>query len=373
MGMSAGAGQPAVRVKGLVKRFVTRRGAVTALGGVSLDVAPGERLVLLGPSGCGKTTLLRCIAGLELPDEGEIEIDGVPVFCSGRRLIVPPERRGISMVFQSYALWPHMTVFENVAYPLRNRGAPGREIEGRVQAALDTVGCGTLTHRHPGQLSGGQQQRVALARAIVGRDAMVLFDEPLSNVDAKVREQLRIELVAMQKKLGFAAIYVTHDQLEATAIATRMVVMSTGSIAQVGTPREIYEGPVSRYVAEFTGTANELPGTVVDRGAEGRAVDSPFGVLRSDMAQAHRTADAVQILFRPEHVQLSATRESEANSWEATVEDRIFLGANIEHVLKAGDRLFIARGTPRESFADGTVVWAHVPPGQLRVFPRDAE
>jgi iron(III) transport system ATP-binding protein len=369
---TAVATRPAVRVRNLVKRFHTRRGTVMALDHVSLDVAPSERLVLLGPSGCGKTTLLRCLAGLELPDEGEIEINGQTVFSSVQRIVVPPERRGISMVFQSYALWPHMTVFENVAYPLRNRGKPKGEIELRVEAALSTVGCQQLIHRHPGQLSGGQQQRVSLARAIVGNDSLVLFDEPLSNVDAKVREQLRIELVAMQKRLGFAAVYVTHDQLEATAVAHRMVVMNTGSIAQAGTPREIYEGPASRYVAEFTGTANEVPGEIVDRDAHGLTVDTPFGRLRSEGAGAYRRGQKVRVLFRPEHVQLSQARAGETNSWQSMIETCVFLGTQLEHVLRNEDRFFVARGTASETFRDDSTVWVHVPARYLRVFAEES-
>jgi iron(III) transport system ATP-binding protein len=360
--------QPAVRVRNLVKRFHTRRGTVMALDHVSLDVAPSERLVLLGPSGCGKTTLLRCLAGLEVPDEGEIEINGQLVFSSAQHIAVPPERRGISMVFQSYALWPHMTVFENVAYPLRNRRKPKGEIELRVETALRTVGCDSLIHRHPGQLSGGQQQRVSLARAIVGNDSLVLFDEPLSNVDAKVREQLRIELVAMQKRLGFAAVYVTHDQLEATAIAHRMVVMNTGSIAQAGTPREIYEGPVSRYVAEFTGTANEVPGEILGWDADGLTVETPFGRLRSESAGDYRCGQKVRILFRPEHVQISLQRLDDTNCWQSVIETSMFLGTQHEHVLRNGDRYIVTRGTTDQTFRDDSTVWVHVPARYLRVF-----
>lgn len=352
-----------------MKRFHTRRAEVLALDRVSVDVAPGERLVLLGPSGCGKTTLLRCLAGLETPDEGEIEINGKTVFSSNRGILVPPEHRGISMVFQSYALWPHMTVFENVAYPLRNRKVPQRDIAARVELALKTVGCDALIHRHPGQLSGGQQQRVSLARAIVGNDSLVLFDEPLSNVDAKVREQLRIELVAMQKKLGFAAVYVTHDQLEATAVAHRMIVMNTGSIAQVGTPREIYEGPASRYVAEFTGTANEVPGEVAGRDSHGLIVSTPFGHLVAEMSEDFASGQKVQVLFRPEHVQLSCAREAPTNSWRTTVESCIFLGTQLEHVLRIEDRFLVARGSTREAFEDDSSVWVYVHPRHLRVFP----
>ena len=204
--------EPAVRLSGLSKSFRRADGAVVrAIDDVDLDVEPGEFVVLLGPSGCGKTTLLRTIAGLETPDRGRIEISGRTHFSSERGIAEPPERRGISMIFQSYALWPHMTVFKNVAYPLQSRRrVPKHDIAGRVRRALAQVGIDELERQHPAQLSGGQQQRVALARALVSQDSLVLFDEPLSNVDAKVREQLRAELSEMQRELGFTAIFVTR-------------------------------------------------------------------------------------------------------------------------------------------------------------------
>ncbi|MDE3078339.1 MAG: ABC transporter ATP-binding protein, partial [Chloroflexota bacterium] len=242
---SAGGREARVAVRNLTKVYHTRRGPVLALDNVSLEIAAGEILVLLGPSGCGKTTLLRCIAGLERPDSGELYVQGRPVFSSSTHVWLPPERRQLSMVFQSYALWPHMTVFENVAYPLRNVKVPAAEVRERTEAVLGVVGLGAYAPAYPGQLSGGQQQRVALARAIVANEGVVLFDEPLSNLDAKVRERLRVDLLALQRDIGFSALYVTHDQTEATALGDRIAVMSTGRMAQSGTPVEIYDRPSS--------------------------------------------------------------------------------------------------------------------------------
>lgn len=254
-GGEPGPGAGVVRLRDLTKRYRRADGEITAaVDGVALDVAPGEFLVLLGPSGCGKTTLLRSIAGLERPDGGTVEIDGRPVFGPG--VNVPPERRGISMVFQSYALWPHLTVHDNVAYPLQNRRGERLTkagIASRVRDSLALVGIDHLAGQYPGELSGGQQQRIALARAFIAGDGLVLFDEPLSNIDAKVRERLRADLLAMQRRLGFAAVYVTHDQTEAMELASRVAVMRDGRIEQLGTPHDIYVRPTSRYVANFVG------------------------------------------------------------------------------------------------------------------------
>src|SRR5690606_21791699 len=255
-----------VAITGLHKRF--RRGdgsVVRAIDDVTLSVGRGELVVLLGPSGCGKTTLLRSIAGLEQPDSGEITVSGTTQYSSERGLDVPPERRNISMIFQSYALWPHMTVFDNVAYPLQSRRSrrPAKdELRRRVREALTLVGVPELERQYHSQMSGGQQQRVALARALVSNDEVVLFDEPLSNVDAKVREQLRLELLAMQRSLGFSAVCGTHDQAAAMELAHRIAVIDTGRVAQIGTPQEIYLRPATRYVANFIGASNEVVGRV---------------------------------------------------------------------------------------------------------------
>lgn len=261
----------AVDVTGLRMVYRDNKGAeFTALDNVELHVPGGQFWVLLGPSGCGKTTLLRCLAGLETPRDGTIAIDGAVAVDQGKTKLGAQERP-VGMVFQSYALWPHMTVAQNVAYPLtvvpRRRRMARKDIDARVAQVTDSMQIGHLRDRKIGQLSGGQQQRVALARAVVGGNQVVLFDEPLSNIDAKVREQLRIELKAMQREFGFTAIYVTHDQAEAMDLADQIVVLDHGEIVQIGSPRDIYYRPNNRHVAEFIGTSNILTG-VIQRSAD---------------------------------------------------------------------------------------------------------
>lgn len=245
---------PGVSLRKVLKRF----GALVAVNGVDLDVADGEMLTLLGPSGCGKTTTLRMIAGLEDPDGGSIHIGEAPVFDQDRRINVPSERRDLGMVFQSYAIWPHMTVAENVAYPLRMRHVKREEIATKVKAVLEQVGLKGYEDTPAPNLSGGQQQRVALARSLVFEPRVLLLDEPLSNLDAKLREHMRYELRFMQRRLGVTALYVTHDQEEALTLSDRVVVMNHGVIEQIDTPDAVYERPASRFVAEFIGKANFL-------------------------------------------------------------------------------------------------------------------
>ena len=253
---SPAAGTASIEVKDLVVRY----GKVAAVRGVSLSVGAGEHLTLLGPSGCGKTTTLRAIAGLEKPESGEIRIDGAVVYSSSPRVQVPPEKRGLSMVFQSYAIWPHMTVFDNVAYGLRVRRVSDRELAEKVKWALELVQMGELGDRSASKLSGGQQQRVALARAFVFSPSVLLFDEPLSNLDAKLRAEMRIEIKELQRRLGITSVYVTHDLEEALAISDRIVVMKDGVIEQIGSPAEIYDLPRNAFVADFVGSANLIRG-----------------------------------------------------------------------------------------------------------------
>ncbi|RZA13144.1 MAG: ABC transporter ATP-binding protein, partial [Lysobacteraceae bacterium] len=250
-----------VEVRNLTRRY-RGKGAggqasvVTAVDDVSLSVRAGELVVLLGPSGCGKTTLLRSVAGLDRPDAGTIQINGRSVFNAGANLFVPPEDRHIGMMFQSYALWPHMTVAQNVAYPLASSRGRAETFAPQVAAMLDKLGVSGLGHRYPGELSGGQQQRVALARALIASPSVILFDEPLSNVDAKVRRRLRAELRELKARTNFAGIYVTHDQEEAMELADTLVVMDSGRIRQSDAPRHVYAHPASLYVAEFVGEMN---------------------------------------------------------------------------------------------------------------------
>src|SRR6187551_1313397 len=248
--------KPHIEVENLEVSF----GAVPAVRGVSFTVTHGEQLTLLGPSGCGKTTTLRAIAGLEKPVAGEIRIDGAPIYSAARNINVPAEKRGLSMVFQSYAIWPHMSVFDNVAYGLRVRREEAAAIRNKVIQALALVQMQAFADRRASQLSGGQQQRVALARAFVFQPSVLLFDEPLSNLDAKLRADMRIELRELQHRLGITSVYVTHDLEEALAISDRIVVMRDGMIEQTGTPDEIYRLPNSAFVADFVGSANLIRG-----------------------------------------------------------------------------------------------------------------
>jgi iron(III) transport system ATP-binding protein len=267
-------------VKGLAKNYGAH-GEVRALDSVDLEFPPGKCTVLLGPSGCGKTTVLRSIAGLVAPDAGRIEIGGTAAFDSAAGIDLAPETRQLGMVFQSYALWPHMTVAENIAYPLQS-GAVGRlEIAQKVEAMLDWIGLRGLGGRYVHELSGGQQQRVSLGRAMVGSPRAILFDEPLSNLDARLREHMRMELLALRQKVPFTSIYVTHDLLEAMTLGDQVVVMRAGKVEQIGRPEDIFRRPRNRFVAEFVGIPNLVEGTIRGREGEGFIVDTALGVLRA--------------------------------------------------------------------------------------------
>jgi iron(III) transport system ATP-binding protein len=283
-----------IRLVDLRKSF----GATLALGGISVTVKDGELLALLGPSGCGKSTTLQILAGFLLPDSGEVWSDDH--LLSSPRGAVPPERRRMSLVFQSYALWPHMTVFQNIAFGLEMRRLESGEIKRRVHAIVELVGLAGYERRYPHELSGGQQQRVALARALVVQPDTLLFDEPLSNLDANLREQMRFEIRRIHQETGITMVYVTHDQGEAMVIADRIAVMNGGQIEQVGTPREIYESPQSHFVASFIGRANCLPGHLVAPGVV-RCGEIHF---RTDEDSPFRPGDAVILCVRPHAVQV---------------------------------------------------------------------
>jgi len=342
----------AVRVLDLAKEFRRAGGdKVSAVDGVSLEVSSGEMIVVLGPSGCGKTTLLRCIAGLETPSGGEIW-SGDQLLSSGDKGIIrPPEKRNFGMIFQTYAIWPHMSVFKNVAYPLAARRVPGDVIAGRVREALATVGIADLENEYPSDLSGGQQQRIAFARCLVADPEVILFDEPLSNVDAKVREELRIELRTMQQRIGFAGIYVTHDQEEAMAIADRIMVMRKGSSQQIGPPEEIYGKPRNRFTANFIGVANEWPGKAI--GADNRTGMCTFStgigeitVAADNIATDFAPGDDVIVTSRPESVVVTRDEpaESNDNAWEGELQTVMFRGAYFEYIVDVGGVSFRARG-----------------------------
>lgn len=369
---------PRIQITGLTKIYRRAGGkAIKPIDNIDLTVEENELVVLLGPSGCGKTTLLRCVAGLERPDEGEIRINGELVFSAKKNLFVPPDKRKLSMIFQSYALWPHMTIFQNVAYPLQNQGLRANEIRERVLAVLAMVGIGGLEEQHPGRISGGQQQRVALARALVSNADVVLFDEPLSNVDAQVRGQLRFELQRMQRKIGFSGLYVTHDQTEAMELAHRVAVLETGTIAALGSPRTVYDDPASEYVANFVGAANLLAGQVQSADAMTAEVGTAIGNFQLNKpSRALRTGDAVQLLIRPERFRLSATEPTSGNRLRAHVDGRLFSGPHIEYVVTAGAntlRVWSQGADDEHGFAEGSEVWLGCSADAVRVVPLKQE
>jgi iron(III) transport system ATP-binding protein len=368
VGTEAAAGVGIV-ISNLTKTFTRRSGEkVRAVDDISLEVALGEFLVLLGPSGCGKTTLLRLLAGLEHPESGSIAIGGTVVYDRSAGISVAPENRPASMVFQSYALWPHMTAFENVAYPLRSRRVGKDEVHRRVTEVLEMVGVERLAAQLPSQMSGGQQQRIALARAVVAGEDAVLFDEPLSNVDAKVRDHLRLEMLRMQRELGFTAVYVTHDQEEAMTLGTRIAVLQEGRIAQLGSPREVYERPASRYVANFVGAADELPGRVVERGGDLVVVETGVGRLAVATANAPDASEVV-VVVRPEAWRIDASDRAE-NQLPAVVEASVFLGgARTEYLARAGDTRLRVWDREGAELASGTAISVSVDPERLLVYP----
>ena len=332
-------------VRELVKTFAGSkaegRGRVHAVDGISVHVDEGELFTLLGPSGCGKTTTLRCIAGLEMPDGGEISVAGRTLFSSTEHVRVPANERGLGMVFQSYAIWPHMNVQKNVAFPLEvlpRKKRPSRsEIRQRVERALAVVKLDHLASRQATDLSGGQQQRLALARALVMEPPLLLLDEPLSNLDAKLRDDMRLELKRLQRELGITGVYVTHDQVEALAMSNTVAVMRDGKIEQVGRPRDVYERPNSRFVADFIGTSNFIDGVVEEKRPGGYLIRTSQGSLDVPSDAQHVPGDAVVVSARPEHIALSiATNGSGPNRWAGRVAVRSFLGEVVDHVVAVG-------------------------------------
>jgi iron(III) transport system ATP-binding protein len=335
-------GNAMVELTHLSKTF----GEELAVRDVNVTAGKGEFITLLGPSGCGKTTTLRCIAGLERFDAGEIRIGGDVVAAPERGIYLNPEQRNIGMVFQSYAVWPHMTVFDNVAYGLRVRRAPSGIIKERTMRSLELVGLGHLAERFATKLSGGQRQRVALARAIVYEPRVVLFDEPLSNLDAKLREQMRVELVRLQHEVGITSVYVTHDQAEALVMSDRVVVMNNGVIQQIDDPQTIYARPANAFVANFIGVANLLPATLLGRAGEFCDLEIALGEghaplrLRAAGGEGAAAGQKVTLNLRPEDITLdsgpAADDRSGGNRFEGEVIDTIYLGNVMECRVKVG-------------------------------------
>jgi iron(III) transport system ATP-binding protein len=322
----------ALVIEDLVKVFP---GGVQAVDHVSLRIEEGQFATLLGPSGCGKTTTLNCIAGLETPDGGRIAVGDVVLTDVARRIALPPERRNLGMVFQSYALWPHMTVQENLAFGLKLQRVPSAEMRTRIAEALELVGLGGMEGRYPFQLSGGQQQRVALARAVVARPRLLLLDEPLSNLDAKVREQARLWLRELQQRLGITTVYVTHDQAEALAISDMVAVMSEGRLLQYAPPREIYERPASRFVADFIGQTSFLRGTVVESAEDTVRVRLASGdVLAAATDQRWQEGARVALAIRAERLRLVQDAEPASNVMTARIKASVYVGAAYQYELE---------------------------------------
>ncbi|MCW5773356.1 MAG: ABC transporter ATP-binding protein [Rhodospirillaceae bacterium] len=360
-GTEAQAAAPILDVTGLEVAYAADTGPVRAVDGVGFALRKGEFFTLLGPSGCGKTTTLRSVAGFEAPTAGTIAIAGRTVFDGAGGTSVPVHRRDIAMVFQSYAIWPHMSVAENVAFPLAAAGLRGRAARVRVQQALDMVGLGALIDRPATQLSGGQQQRVALARAIAKNAALLLLDEPLSNLDAQLREQMRGELAALQARLGTTTLYVTHDQEEALSLSDRVALMRNGRIVECGTPQALYYRPQKLFTARFIGRAELVPCTVRQRANGTAELDTPLGtvVSRAAAAEGPRTAT---LMLRPEHVAIVPEGADLPNRFPGTVRAAVFLGRVAEYDVElAGLRLKLQSLSTR-LHEPGDRVTLHVPP-----------
>ncbi|HUE75662.1 MAG TPA: ABC transporter ATP-binding protein [Chloroflexota bacterium] len=350
-----------ITLNSITKRF----GDVKAVNDVSLSISDKHFVTLLGPSGCGKTTTLRMIAGFMRPDEGEILVDDQ--LYSTSRTMLPPEKRQMGMVFQSYAVWPHMTLFENVAFGLRLLKLSDQEIRSRVARVLDRVGLTGMEKRYPNQLSGGQQQRVALARSVVVEPKILLLDEPLSNLDAKLRERMRTELKDLQRALGITFVYVTHDQSEALALSDRIAVFDHGRLLQYASPRDVYERPANRTVADFMGQVNLLEGHLASRNRD----DASLAVVKvadglalsASVASSVDVGSSVAIVVRPEDVQV--TREhpgSVVNVLKATVRDSVFLGNTVDCRLSVDHQELRAQIEPGADLTSGEIVFVHIRP-----------
>jgi iron(III) transport system ATP-binding protein len=352
-------------IENLQKSFIASGVEVRAVDGISLGVESGKLVTLLGPSGCGKTTTLRCLAGLERPQAGRIVIGNRTVFDSAKRIFVPASDRGIGMVFQSYAIWPHMTVFENVAFPLRVSRAKkysAAEIKDRVARMLDMVQLGGFAQRSATQLSGGQQQRLAFARGLIHEPAILLLDEPLSNLDAKLREQMRLELKRLQRTFGITTVYVTHDQSEALALSDEIAVFNAGRIVQRGTPQEIYRQPKNQFVADFVGSANFLTGTAGTAAGGMTEVETAHGIMRCQFAGPIAAGTKALVTARPEDIMLYAgAPPAGLNVLKGTISNRVFLGEVVDYIIDLGDGELRAR-VRADDFHIGQAVHIGVPP-----------
>ena len=370
-------------VTGLRKAYKSASGdkgsSVPAVKGVSLEVEQGRFMTLLGPSGCGKTTTLRCIAGLERPDDGEILLGNRVLFSGSRSIRVPANARGIGMVFQSYAIWPHMTVFENVAFPLQCSTYWKRiskdEIKRRVERVLAAVSLAGLEGRSATALSGGQQQRLALARALVMEPPLLLLDEPLSNLDAKLREGLRFELKRLQRELGITTLYVTHDQTEALSMSNTIAVMRDGVIDQLGTPREIYDSPTSLFTANFIGTSNFVEAKVAAKLEGGTyRVEHAAGPLVVTSERTFVVGDEVVVSIRPERLMMLEDRGTAGinSEWTGTVQAKAFLGEAVDYLVMVGDQELRLRTDTSLDVPTGSDVTLSFPKQHCSLLPADS-
>jgi iron(III) transport system ATP-binding protein len=357
-----------ITLRGLTKNFGTGDKSVAAVIDLDLDIEDNQFVTLLGPSGCGKTTTLRLIAGYMAPDAGTIQVDGRIISSPGK--VLPPEARGMGMVFQNYAVWPHKTVFENVVFGLKLRKIPAADARRRVEETLALVNLTGLESRYPNELSGGQQQRVALARSLVVEPQILLLDEPLSNLDAKLRERMRSELKQLQRRTGITFVYVTHDQSEALALSDQIAVIHGGRLQQYGTPAEVYGRPANRLVADFMGLVNLVPGRVLEV-KEGQARILAAGELKLDAALPDDVApkDSVEVAIRPENIRLYPP-QSGGDRPLGKIIDRTFLGNISEYYVTLDSGITLRVQThPRQQFAVGDPVAIEVDARQCSIFP----
>jgi iron(III) transport system ATP-binding protein len=360
-----------IKVQNLHVYYQSEHGQVHAVRGIDLDIKQGQFFTLLGPSGCGKTTTLRSVAGLETPQQGEIFVGDVRVFSSTARTVVPPYERDIGMVFQSYAIWPHMNVFENVAFPLREmkRKLSQRELRDKVEQALALVHLDGLADRPAPFLSGGQQQRLALARALVKEPSVLLLDEPLSNLDAKLREETRFELRELVKRVGITTLYVTHDQLEALTMSDVVAVMNQGQIAQQGSPMEIYQSPQDRFVANFIGLTNFIEGKVKSSASKETSegeVETGSGILRCVLSDGMKPGDAVIIVVRPEDIHVAGDFTPHRNLLQGKVDAVIFMGDSLECQVLVGAQRLRTKLHPSSAVQPGQIISLEFPPDRCR-------
>ena len=352
-----------IQIKNLRKHFASEGKIIKALDDVNLTIPSKNIFTLLGPSGCGKTTLLRCIVGLETPDAGEIRIGNEVVWSAEKNIYVPTEKRKLGMVFQSYAIWPHMTVFDNVAYPLQTQKMQKDEIRERVAKTLAFVQLDGFEKRPATKLSGGQQQRVALARALVAEPSVILFDEPLSNLDAKLREETRKELKAFLSELEITAVYVTHDRVEALALSDTIAVMKSGRIIETGTPKKIYFSAETQFVADFIGRANLVPAVAAEQTDTNTIVECSLGNIKCKKTN-FASGQMLTLCLRPEFIRPKRGESKAENIIHGKIKSIVFVGDSYETEILCGDVLLLARLEPDTELSEGDQAYFEISSNQ---------